>query len=452
MKLSFIYNTFNQFNKFPDEEVGNIVINSRIAQKGDVFFAIKGENFDGHQFIKDVLDKGVLAVVASDSTIQNDKIILVDDTVKALGLLAQKWREKINPHVLGITGSSGKTTVKELTATILQSIYGQDKVLSTQGNLNNHLGVPLTLLKLSESHHFAVIEMGMNHFGELSYLTQIAKPNVALINNVLRAHIGCGFESVEDIALAKSEILEGLDDSGIAVLPKDSPQFELLLQKAGQHLIRTFGLESADIYATDIKTEALFSECIVHTPIGVAKIHIPLPGLHNVNNVLAVFALLIDIPDIQLKEIAKSLNNYQSKPGRFFISHLNNGSSLIDDSYNANPDSMKAALSVLANMPNQKIFVMGDMAELGDNTQAMHQEIGKYAKQIGIDYLLAIGDMSRLAADSFGNHAEHYENKHDLLLRLKELLHDNSSILVKGSRFMKMEEISQEIKNININI
>ncbi|MCV2509366.1 MAG: Mur ligase family protein, partial [Neisseriaceae bacterium] len=181
MKLSFIYNTFNQFNKFPDEEVGNIVINSRIAQKGDVFFAIKGENFDGHQFIKDVLDKGVLAVVASDSTIQNDKIILVDDTVKALWLLAQKWREKINPHVLGITGSSGKTTVKELTATILQSIYGQDKVLSTQGNLNNHLGVPLTLLKLSESHHFAVIEMGMNHFGELSYLTQIAKPNVALI-------------------------------------------------------------------------------------------------------------------------------------------------------------------------------------------------------------------------------------------------------------------------------
>ncbi|QRN40978.1 MAG: UDP-N-acetylmuramoyl-tripeptide--D-alanyl-D-alanine ligase [Neisseriaceae bacterium] len=448
MKLSFIYNTFNQFNRFPDVEVRNIVTDSRIAQQGDVFFAIKGVNFDGHQFIDDVLSKGVLAVIASDSTVKNDKIILVDDTVKSLGLLASKWRQEINPYVLGITGSSGKTTVKELTATILKSIYGQDNVLWTQGNLNNHLGVPLTLLKLSAAHRFAVIEMGMNHFGELSYLTQIVKPNIVLINNILRAHIGCGFKNLEGIALAKSEVLQELDDAGTAVLPKDSPQFEFLLQQAAGHLVRTFGLESGDIYTTNIKTEAFFSECTVHTPIGIEKIHIPLPGVHNISNVLAALALVTGIPDIQLIDIINSLSLYQSKPGRLFISRLNNGSDLIDDSYNANPDSMKVALSVLANMPNQKIFVMGDMGELGANAQVIHQEIGQYAKQIGVDYLLAIGNMSLFAVDGFGHCAEHYQNKHDLLVRLEKLLCENSSILVKGSRFMRMEEISQSIRNM----
>ncbi|MFH4354894.1 MAG: UDP-N-acetylmuramoyl-tripeptide--D-alanyl-D-alanine ligase [Neisseriaceae bacterium] len=446
MKLSFLYQTFDSVLKEKDREVRSVVIDSRIVQPGDIFFAIEGPNFDGHDFAQAALQQGALAAVVSRTSLKGPRFIQVKDTVEALGYLAKQWRARIDPHVLAITGSSGKTTVKELTAAILRHVYGPGKVLANLGNLNNHLGLPLTLLRLREAHQWAVVEMGMNHPGEIRYLTGLAKPDIALVNNILRVHVGGGFNSLTDIARAKAEIWEGLPQDGIAVIPEDSPSYKYLRIAAEGHLIRTFGTLKSKIYATEVKQKEFGSSCCLHTPKGEIQIALPLPGSYNIHNLLAACALLIDLPGMSLEGIAQGLQQYKNQPGRWCVSNLSNDSVLIDDTYNANPDSMKAVLDVLACNPGKTVFVMGDMAELGEAALKMHEEVGEYAKLRGIDYLLGFGELTQRAVCAFGEKGIHFKDIEQLILKLYQLMADPCSVLVKGSRFMRMERICQTIR------
>lgn len=309
----------------------------------------------------------------------------VDDTLAALQKLAKAWRENVNPFVFGITGSSGKTTVKEMLAGVLRHRFGDEAVLATAGNFNNHIGLPLTLLKLNEKHRYAVIEMGMNHFGELSLLTRIAGPNVALVNNALRAHVGCGFDGVGDIAKAKSEIYEGLFADGIALIPCEDANIATFEAATAQLNAQTFGIASGDVHAENIELKPLSCTFdLVRCNERVAVV-LPVPGRHNVHNAVAAAALAL-AAGLSLAEVSDGLKNFSNIKGRLNIKQGIKDATLIDDTYNANPDSMKAAIDVLAAMPAPRIFVMGDMGELGeDEAAAMHAEVGAYARDKGIE-------------------------------------------------------------------
>lgn len=422
-------------------EVTRVVTDSRQIQQGDLFFALTGENFDAHDFVVDVLKQGaVAAVVCTDFALNDPRFIKVSDPQMALGTLAHAWRLVVDPVILGITGSSGKTTVKEMTASILRDFAGEDAVLATQGNLNNDIGVPLMLLRLTPKHRFAVIEMGMNHFGELSYLTKIVQPDVALINNALRAHIGCGFDGVADIAHAKSEIYEGLPEKGIGIVPQEDPHLSIFVAALKGKEIRSFGVSSGDVTATNINLHQLNSDFLLRTPRDQISISLPCAGQHNVANALAAASLCLAI-DVPLSNIAQGLSVFKNIKGRLELKKAASGAQVIDDTYNANPDSMKRSLDVLAKFAAPRIFVMGDLGELGAGAPALHAEVGAYAKSLGIEHFFALGELSQNAAVAFGAEAHHFVELNLLLDALLPVIVANTSILVKGSRFMKMERV-----------
>ena len=386
LDLNFICQTLGLTMPSENQPVSRIVTDSRDIQDGDVFFALAGERFDAHDFVEDVLAAGATAVVVSREDCAALKGALkVDDTLVALQKLAKAWRENVNPFVFGITGSSGKTTVKEMLAGVLRHRFGDEAVLATAGNFNNHIGLPLTLLKLNEKHRYAVIEMGMNHFGELSLLTRIASPNVALVNNALRAHVGCGFDGVGDIAKAKSEIYEGLLSDGIALIPCEDANIATFEAATAQLNAQTFGVVSGDVHAENIELKLLSCEFDLVRDNERVAVVLPVPGRHNVHNAVAAAAMAL-AAGLSLAEVSDGLKNFSNIKGRLNIKQGIKGATLIDDTYNANPDSMKAAIDVLAAMPAPRIFVMGDMGELGeDEAAAMHAEVGAYARDKGID-------------------------------------------------------------------
>jgi UDP-N-acetylmuramoyl-tripeptide--D-alanyl-D-alanine ligase len=379
---------------------------SRNIQAGQLFVAIKGDNFDGNSFAVEAINKGAAAVLLSDAATAARPALLVDDTRLALGDLAKYWRNKFSAPVVGITGSNGKTTTKEMLTAILTAATGDAaKVHATYGNLNNDIGLPLTLLKIKPEHEYVVAEMGMNHLGEIDYLTHIANPNVAVINNANTAHIG-ELGSRENIARAKGEIFAGLQDDGIAVINADN-DFAGYWQtlNTGRKVV-TFGLQNdADVTATYQQQSGVSLVNLV-TPNGSVSFELKVEGVHNISNALAASATAYAL-GVSNADIAKGLHSFGGVYGRLERKAALNGAVLIDDTYNANPDSMKAAIDVLVKQVGDKILVLGDMGELGADAKQMHTEIGAYAKAAGLNRLYCLGDMSVATVSGFGAGAEH---------------------------------------------
>ncbi|ATP30510.1 UDP-N-acetylmuramoyl-tripeptide--D-alanyl-D-alanine ligase [Chromobacterium violaceum] len=427
-----------------DGEVSRVITDSRQAQPGDLFVALKGERFDAHDFVAEVTAKGAAALVRDGFELAGASLIQAgDDTRLALGRLAAGWRETQPAIRIGVTGSNGKTTVKEMLAAILRAHAGADAVLATAGNFNNDIGLPLTLLQLKPQHRYAVIEMGMNHHGELSYLTGLTRPQVALVNNAMRAHFG-HFGSTKDVARAKAEIFEGLIDGGVAVVNADDANLPLFRAAAGSHRQLSFGLGLADVSARDLALSTLDSRFTLVSPAGQLAVSLPAPGEHNVRNALAAAAAALAL-EVPLAAIAEGLSAFTGAKGRLQIKQSPRGLTVIDDSYNANPDSMKAGIDVLAGLPGPRCFVMGDIGELGEAAPALHAEVGEHARLRGIEQLFALGEASRRAVQAFGGAGQGFDSIDELLECLDSRLASGTAVLVKGSRFMRMERVVEHL-------
>ncbi|GHD64811.1 UDP-N-acetylmuramoyl-tripeptide--D-alanyl-D-alanine ligase [Jeongeupia chitinilytica] len=423
-----------------------VTTDSRDIREGDLFVALRGDRFDGHDFADAALAQGAAAVLVETGGTGNR--IVVADTLAALGALASHWRDVIAPRLIAITGSNGKTSVKEMTAAILAAHAGADAVLATRGNLNNHIGVPLTLLGLRAQHRYAVVEMGMNHFGEIDYLTRMARPDVALVNNAGAAHLEA-LGSVEGVARAKGEIFAGLADGGTAVLNADDVYAPLWRSLAAGKPQTGFGLGAeADVRATDIIAGALDSRFVMATPAGNAVVQLGVPGVHNVRNALAATAAALALA-VPLVICTAGLAAYHGVKGRLERKTAARGALLIDDSYNANPDSMKAAIDVLvrigADQQRRTLLVLGDIGEVGDDAPARHAEVGAYAKTAGVQHLFTLGEHMREAAAAFGS--RHFDTLDALLAALTPETGSDAAVLVKGSRFMRMERVVDALVN-----
>jgi len=424
-----------------DAEVQRVSTDSRAIQPGDLFIALRGEKFDGGAFAAQALRQGAVGVVLDRTQAPDSASALrVDDTRLALGQLAAAWRQRFTLPLVAITGSNGKTTVKEMLAAILRVEAGSDAaVLNTEGNLNNDIGLPLMLLRLRESHQFAVLEMGMNHAGEIDYLTRLAQPDVAVVINALTAHIGF-LGSVEAIARAKGEIFAGLSASGIAVFNADDAHADLWREQNAQRPAVDFGLASASKVRGHFEPTAFGSALTIVLPNGTLEVTLQVPGQHNVMNALAAAAAACAL-DIGHGSIVAGLSGFTGVKGRLQKKPALHGSTFIDDTYNANPDSVKAALAVLAQQPGTKLLVLGDMGELGNDAAAMHAQIGLAARAAGVDRLLALGELSKETVGAFGSGAMHFERIQELLAELENALTPDTTVLVKGSRFMQMERV-----------
>ena len=430
--------------------VENVSTDSRKAVNNGLFFALKGENFDAHDYVMKAAEQGCVAAVVEHPTGGNIAQLIVKDSRLALGQLAKWLREKINPKVVAMTGSSGKTTVKEMTASILQqSAVDFDDVLFTQGNFNNDIGVPLTLLRLTEKHKFAVIELGANHIGEIAYTTALAQPDVALVNNVMAAHLE-GFGSLDGVATAKGEIFRGLTQHGVAIINKAHNYSQKWQAEIGDHSVQYFAYDDpkADYYAENIVFSEQGAAFVLHTPQGNVQIDSPYLGEHSVSNALAATALAMNV-GATLVQIKKGLETPSLVKGRLFPIVPCENLLLLDDSYNANVGSMKSAMSVLQKYPAFRVFVVGDMAELGDNTPLCHQDVGEFARAAKLDLVISFGRDS--AAISAVNLGRHFTDKTELVAYLtpiikQQLTQQKVVVLVKGSRSMKMEDVIDLLK------
>ena len=420
-----------------DVAITTVATDTRNLPAGCLFVALKGPRFDGHKFAAKALEQGAAAVmVNADAQLSISPALIVEDTLQALGHLAAWHRAKMPAKIAAITGSNGKTTVKEMLAAILSVEVGENAVLATAGNLNNDIGMPLTLLKLTPQHRYAAIEMGMNHPGEIAYLTQIAQPDVALVNNALRAHLE-GLGSVEAVARAKGEIYAGLKQDGIAIINADDDYADLWRSLAGNHPVMSFGFaENADVRILPgaLKTSA-----------GNLELKLQVPGDHNLRNAAAAATIALAL-GIGAASISQGLATYTGVKGRLQTHACVLGATLIDDTYNANPDSVLAAIQVLAAQSGTRILVLGDMGELGPDAAELHREVGEKARAAGIDRLLCLGEMSVNAVQAFGteleeNAAMHFERIEELLAEIECALGPDVTVLVKGSRFMQMERV-----------
>lgn len=418
--------------------VSSVDTDSRRVQPGQLFVALTGEKFDGHDFLPQVAAQGAVAALVNKPVETALPTVQVADTRLALGQLASWWRQQLGLPVIAVTGSNGKTTTKEMIAAIMQChVGGMDRVLATAGNFNNDIGMPLTLLRLCEEHRCAVIEMGMNHLGEIDYLTRLARPNVAVINNAGTAHIG-ELGSRENIARAKGEIFAGLSDDGIAVINGDSEFAEYWAGLNPHRRVMRFGMQAGATVRGEMLDAA--SHFKLHYQGEQVQVQLAVPGEHNVMNALAAAAASL-AAGASLAEVAQGLQQFAGVKGRLQQKTASNGARLIDDTYNANPDSMKAALDVLKSQAGETVFVMGDMGELGEDAEAMHTLIGRYAKAQGIHRLYALGKLTPAAVQAFGVAGQHFESLETLVDVLRAETCAGNVVLVKGSRFMQMERV-----------
>ncbi len=420
---------------------------SRGIAAGELFVALKGENYDGHDYVAAALEHGAVAALVDAEWAQSRQglpLLAVADTRLALGKLAGAWRAGFQLPLIGVTGSNGKTTVKEMCASILKAWTGEPaSVLATEGNLNNDIGLPLMLLRLRSMHRVAVIEMGMNHPGEIDYLSRIAQPTVAVITNAQRAHLE-GLGGLAAVARAKGEIYAGLAADGVAVINADDAQAALWRELAGDREQVDFSLEGEATITGRYLPHGLGGRLDLVTPQGQAAIELQLPGRHNAANALAAAAATL-AAGAELGAVVAGLQACRGAKGRLQRKEGEKGSLLIDDSYNANPDSLRAAIDVLASLPGKKILVLGDMGEVGAATGQFHDEVGGYAKSMGIDLLLGLGEHAATAVRNFDGGASHYKNIYALIEALRPLLDAQTTVLVKGSRFMKMERVVEAI-------
>jgi UDP-N-acetylmuramoyl-tripeptide--D-alanyl-D-alanine ligase len=429
----------------PDCVFTQVSIDSRQISEGQLFVALEGERFDAHEFLEEVTTLACGLVVSKPNKNLPIPQWVVDDTTEALGQLAHMNRELLNGPLIAITGSSGKTSVKEMIASILSQ---ESKVHATQGNLNNHIGVPLTLLSMQADTDFAVIEMGASAIGEIAYLCDIARPDVTLVNNIQHAHIE-GFGSIEGVATAKSEIYRGLKPSGTAVINLDLAWSDAWLTELADKRCLTFSTEhkNADVVAENISVLdtgcCQFDLCNGKTRKSVT---LPVPGTHSVKNAIAAAACCIAL-GVPLDQIVMGLTAVKPVAGRLNLRQLTDNVALFDDTYNANPDSFKAAIDVLANAEGYRLLVMGDMAELGDKAMEMHSEIGRYAAEKGIEALYSVGVLSAVASDAFGGN--HFSDKQTLMAALDDVCANKLKVtlLVKGSRSSGMEEVVTMLSN-----
>ena len=424
-----------------DRAFGAVSTDTRTLGPQALFVALKGERYDGHDFLAQAAEKDIAGALVHSTEKLPAKLpaLVVEDTRLALGRLSAYWRGKFSAPLVALTGSNGKTTVKEMLASILRAAVAEDAVLATRGNLNNDIGVPLTLLELRSGHRYAVVEMGMNHAGEIRYLARLAAPDVALVNNAGPAHIEF-FSSVEAIARAKGEIFEGLRPGGTAVINADDRHAGIWRDLAGGRRIVNFGIERPAEVSATYRLRWLESEIVVRTPHGEAQAVLKAPGLHNVRNALAASAAAVAL-QVPAPAIARGLERYTGIKGRLQKKAGLNGATLIDDTYNANPESARAAIAVLAQAPGDKLLVLGDMGELGSGAAEMHAEIGRYAREQGVTRLLALGEHSAHAARAFGAGARHFARIEDLLAEAGNALSPGVTALIKGSRFMQMERV-----------
>jgi len=390
---------------------------------------------DGHDFLKPVAAAKAAAAML-DRKYSGEypmPALVVDDTRRSLGDLARYWRARFAPALVAVTGSNGKTTVKEMLAAILIKHAGETAVLATRGNLNNDIGLPLTLLGLRHAHRWCAIELGMNHKGEIAYLAGIARPTVALVNNAQREHLEF-MRSVEEVAAENASVYDALADDGVAVINADDPHAGLFHGRAGKRGTVDFGLGGGTVTGR-YKLERLSSGIRLETPAGAADATLAIPGLHNVRNALAAAACAFAV-GIEVKTIAQGLSAFRPYTGRLQVKKAASGATVIDDSYNANPDSVRAAIDVLASCPAPTALVLGDMGEVGEHGVEFHREVGAYARTQGVSQLLALGDATRHAVEAFGAGAQRFDTVDELVSNLK-----SNTVLVKGSRFMKMERV-----------
>ena len=436
-----------------DAEIVAVSTDTRNLPAGCLFVALRGPRFDGHSFAAKALEAGAAAVmVEQGANLEASPALVVDDTRLALGKLAAWHRTTMPAKLAAITGSNGKTTVKEMVAAILAEAAGAEAVLATSGNLNNDIGMPLTLLRLTPAHRYAVIEMGMNHPGELAYLTELARPDVALVNNALRAHLE-GLGSLEAVARAKGEIYAGLKPEGVAIVNADDPHAGLWRTMNNGRKILSFGfargadvrVQSLDDTAVNWQLASRESSLRLNTPWGLMETTLKVPGEHNMRNAAAAAACALAL-GASPAAVAGGLARFGGVHGRLEMHPCLLGATLIDDTYNANPDSILAAIQVLAERPGTRILVLGDMGELGPEAAALHREVGEKTKAAGIERLLCLGDMSTHAVQGFGVGAMHFERIEELLAEIECALGPDVTVLVKGSRFMKMERIVQSFQ------
>jgi UDP-N-acetylmuramoyl-tripeptide--D-alanyl-D-alanine ligase len=425
--------------------IQEVTTDTRKVTSGCLFIALKGERFDGHDFAQQAVDDGASALLVSKRLPIDIPQLIVKDTRLSLGLLGHWVRMQSSAQVVALTGSSGKTSVKEMAAAILKQC---GNVLYTAGNLNNDIGVPLTLLRLTPQHQFAVIELGANHIGEIAYTVGLTKPASALVNNLSAAHLE-GFGSLAGVAQAKGEIFDGLAADGIAIINLDSHDWLHWQAKLKNKTVWRFSTqyhENADFYADDIQltqTETVFT---LHSPLGQSKITLPLLGVHNIANALAASALAISV-GASLQAVTEGLSLSRAVKGRLFPIKLNDEQLLLDDTYNANVGSMTAAVQVLSQMSGYRVMVVGDMGELGDDAVECHKQVGQAAKQAGIDCVLSVGKLSQFISSESGS-GRHFADKAALTEHILELLkqYNNITLLIKGSRSAAMEQVIQGIQ------
>ncbi len=429
---------------------------SRAVRPGELFVALKGERFDGHEFVAQAFERGAAAaIVAVEHASQlaanlgaggAKSLLAVDDPLQSLGSLAAFWRRRFTLPVISVVGSNGKTTVKEMAAAILRADRGADRVLATVGNLNNQIGLPLMVLRLRTTHAVAVFEIGMNHAGETAHLGEIAQPTIAVLNNAQREHQEF-MQSVADVAAEHATILGTLQQHGIAVINADDDYatfWNHVLERRNAEgaalKVRDFGLRAPASVSGRVRAQSWGSVVDVATPEGTISFDLKMPGRHNVANALGAIAAAT-AAGASLDAVAQGLAQFRPISGRLETKRGRNGATLIDDSYNANPDSVRAAIAVLVHAAGSKWMVLGDMGEVGAQGAAFHREIGECARAAGVDRLLTLGELTPHAVDAFGSGGEHFARSEDLVAAIESDLGPEITVLVKGSRFMHMERV-----------
>jgi len=437
LKLSEIAEAIDGKLIYGDATINRVYTDSRDTLYDGLFVALKGPHFDAHDFIAQVVEQGAKGVVVEKESACSIPQIIVENSKIALGQIARLNREKIAAQVIAITGSSGKTTVKEMVATILQ---GAGNVLATKGNFNNEIGAPLTLLRMNDSHQFGVIELGANHAGEIAYTASLAQPDVAMVNNVAAAHLE-GFGDLQGVARAKGEIYSELKSDGIAVVNIDDNFSDFWLKNIDKKVMTYSCSKQADVFASDIHLDE--EQCASFDLIYQEQeqpVQLSLAGKHNVHNALAAASCCLAL-GISLEVIAKGLGVSPVVSGRLMTEKLDNGCRLIDDTYNANLDSMKAAIELLSAFEGRRVMVIGDMAELGEFGRQCHEEIGEFAAELKIDALYSCGVLTRFSQDVFPGEGGHFSSQLELIQKLKQEAISGTTILVKGSRSAHMEKV-----------
>ncbi|TCS36929.1 UDP-N-acetylmuramoyl-tripeptide--D-alanyl-D-alanine ligase [Paucimonas lemoignei] len=423
-----------------DVAVAGVSTDSRNVAAGNLFVALKGERFDAHEFLEQVAAQGAAAVVA-ERVPEGFSLpaLIVPDTRVALGEIAAWWRRQFSMPVIGVTGSNGKTTVKEMIASILAAAHGAEHILATRGNLNNDIGVPLTVFRLDAGCRAAVIELGMNHPGEIAVISAIAQPIVGLVNNAQREHQEF-MASVAAVAEENGAVIRGLPEDGVAVFPADDPFTPLWRGYAGSRRVLSFGFNpEAEVRGSYVPNT--FGSDVTITFQGQSfGVKLAAAGEHNVRNALAAAACALAI-GIDADGVKRGLESFAPVKGRLQRKVAGNGALVIDDTYNANPDSVRAAIDVLAQAKATRLLVLGDMGEVGDQGPQFHQEVGAYAAARGIERLLTLGELAQHASAAFGNGAMHFADIEELNAAAKAALMPEATALIKGSRFMKMERV-----------